>query len=80
MCHPITATELRRNVYRRLDQVLESGRPLEVEVERHGRRLVIEPLDPPSRLERLEPHPECITGDPESLVHMDWSEQWKPEI
>ena len=78
MSQPITATELRRNVYRLLDEVLESGRPLEVE--RHGRRLVIEPAERPSKLDRLEPHPECVAGDPESLGHMDWSDQWRPEV
>ena len=78
MPHPITATELRRNVYQLLDQVLETGRPLEVE--RHGRRLVIEPAERRARLDRLEPHPGCIAVDPESLVHMDWSDQWKPGI
>lgn len=78
MSHPITATELRRNVYQLLDRVLESGTPLEIE--RHGRMLRIEPADPASRLGRLEPHPDCIAGDPESLVHMDWSDQWKPEL
>ena len=35
----LTASKLRANVYRVLDQVLETGVP--VEIERHGRRLRI---------------------------------------
>jgi hypothetical protein len=26
----------------------------------------------------LRPHPEYLKADPESLVHMDWSEEWRP--
>jgi hypothetical protein len=35
----LTASKLRANIYRVLDQVLETGVP--VEIERHGRRLRI---------------------------------------
>lgn len=72
----ITASELRQNVYRLLDEVLASGVPLEVE--RSGRRLRIVPVDPPPKLSRLSPHPGTIVGDPEDLVHVDWSGEWRP--
>jgi len=72
----VSATELRRNIYKLLDHVIETGRPLTVN--RKGRKLRIGPLQPPSRLARLEVHPNCIVGDPESIVEMDWSEEWKP--
>jgi hypothetical protein len=74
----ITASKLRENVYKILDQVLESGTP--VEIERRGRRLRIVPADhaPGRKLDRLEPHPDAIVGDPEDLVHLDWSSEWKP--
>lgn len=36
---PLTASKLRENIYRVLDQVLETGEP--VEIERNGRRLRI---------------------------------------
>lgn len=70
----ITPSELRRDVYRLLDEVLESGEPLEIA--RKGRLLRIVPDQPTSRLARLRPHPGFIIGDPEDLVHMDWSEYW----
>ncbi len=74
----ITATELRKNIYKLLDDVLSTNTPLEVE--RKGRRLVISPAERVSRLDRLEPHADCIAGDPEELVHMDWSGEWKPTV
>jgi hypothetical protein len=71
----ISATQLRQDVYRILDQVLESGRP--VEIERGGRRLRIVPVDGGSKLDRLVER-DVIVGDPEELVHVDWSGEWRP--
>jgi antitoxin (DNA-binding transcriptional repressor) of toxin-antitoxin stability system len=73
----ITASELRQNIYRLLDQVLESGVP--VEIERRGRRLRIVPVDPPSKLDRLVPHPDAMKERPEYYVHIDWSDEWHPD-
>jgi hypothetical protein len=71
----ITATELRKNVYKLLDKILESGIP--VKVKRKDKMLLITPVEPVSKLERLNDHPGCIVGNPEDLVHMDWFEEWK---
>jgi hypothetical protein len=76
MTKPFTPSGLRANIYRILDRVLESGVP--VEVERRGRRLLIIPAERGSRLANLRPHPDSIPGDPEDLVHQDWSGEWKP--
>ncbi|WLE97849.1 MAG: hypothetical protein QTN59_03220 [Candidatus Electrothrix communis] len=73
----ITASALRGNIYKLLDKVLQSGRPLEVE--RKGQRLQITPKKPVSKLSRLTKHA-CIQGSPESLVHMDWSDEWKHDL
>ena len=74
----ITASKLRENIYKILDHVLETGAP--VEIERHGRRLRIVPGEdaPRNKCDRLKPHPAAIVGDPEDLVHLDWSSEWKP--
>ena len=74
----ITPTELRKNVYKLLDQVLKSGEA--IKVKRNGKHLLISAADPISKLKNLESHPDCIVGDPEDLVHMDWSQDWKPKI
>jgi antitoxin (DNA-binding transcriptional repressor) of toxin-antitoxin stability system len=72
----ISASELRQNVYRLLDRVLETGEALEIE--RGGRRLWIVPAEPSAKVSRLAPHPGTIVGDPEDLVHVDWSSEWQP--
>jgi len=78
MALEITPTELRRNVYRILDRVLESGEP--IRVKRNGKHLLISAAEGASKLENLESHPDCIIGDPEDLVHLDWSANWNPRI
>ena len=71
-----SVSALRADLYRLLDRVLETGVPLEVE--RNGQTLRISPVPTGRRLDRLKPHPGAITGDPEDLVHLDWSDQWRP--
>ena len=72
----ITATTLRANVYKLLDQVIETGVP--IEIERNGHKVMLVAEKPPSKWDRLVPHPGYIVGDPDDLVHMDWSGEWKP--
>jgi hypothetical protein len=71
-------SKLRENIYRILDQVAETGVP--VEIVRGRRRLKIVPADEsgPSRVSRLKARPKALVGDPQLLVHMDWSKEWKP--
>jgi hypothetical protein len=69
----ITASKLRQDVYNILDQALKTGVP--VEVERKGRILKIVPEQKPSKLANLKKR-DCIVGDPESIVHMDWLHEW----
>jgi hypothetical protein len=75
----LTASKLRANVYRVLDQVLETGVP--VEVERHGRRVRIVAADTrtsrTSKLTRLKRRP-VLRVPPEAIVHIDWSKEWRP--
>lgn len=76
MSKPYSVSRLRANLYRLLDRALETGVP--VEVERKGRRLRIQPVENGGRLANLKPRPEYLNADPESLVHLDWSAEWKP--
>ena len=72
----VTASHLRADVYRILDGVLASWQP--VEVQRRGAVLRISPAEPAGRLARLVPRPGFIKGDPDDLVHLDWSDEWRP--
>lgn len=70
----VTASRLRQDVYRLLDQVLETGQPLEIE--RKGRILKVMPeARPGGKLASLTAH-RCTRGDPEAIVHCDWSAEW----
>lgn len=71
-----TATDLRANLYSYLDRVLETGEPLEIE--RKGRRLMIVAATRPSRLERIARR-DTLACDPDDIVHIDWSGEWRPE-
>jgi hypothetical protein len=73
---PLTASKLRADVYRILDQVLDSGVP--VEIERRGRMLKIVPVEAPSKLDNLTPRP-YLAVDPEELLDLDWSATWDAE-
>jgi hypothetical protein len=72
----VKPTKLRADLYRILDRVLETGETLEIE--HKGKLLKITPVAPPSKVARLVRRPGAIRGDPEDLVHLDWSHEWKP--
>ena len=73
----ITATKLRQNLYSILDEIIETGIP--VSIIRKGHKLKIVALDVGKKIDRLEEH--LVTkDDPESFVHIDWSETWKGDI
>jgi hypothetical protein len=69
----ITASRLRENIYSILDQVAETGIP--VEIERKGQILRIVADKKPSKLDRLKKR-DLVIGDFNDLIHMDWSKEW----
>jgi hypothetical protein len=71
----LTASRLRQDIYRILDEVLKTGVP--VEIERRGKVLKIVPPEGSSKLDSLQPR-DCLCVDPEDIVHVDWSEYWRP--
>ena len=71
----ISASALRQNIYRILDRVAETGIP--EEVDRRGHLLQIVSTEKKSKLANARKRP-IIQGDPDDLVHLDWSNQWRP--
>ncbi len=71
----VTVSGLRQNIYRLLDRVIETGQPLDVKCGDRLLKIVAE--KPASKLARLSRH-KCIRGNPEKMVHLDWSGEWKP--
>jgi prevent-host-death family protein len=72
----ITASELRANIYRILDQVLETGIP--IEIKRKSGIVRIVPVKPRSKLSRLKKRDGFVQGDSDDFIEMDWSGEWKP--
>lgn len=73
----MTATELRKKIYSVIDQVAKTGVP--VDVTRKGQTVRIIPTKKFSRLANLKRR-NIFKCDPEEIVHMDWSNEWKPYI
>ena len=69
----ITASKLREDIYRILDEAIASGRP--VEVLRKGTVLRIIPEKRVSKLAGLKKR-DCFVGDPDDVIGMDWSREW----
>jgi len=69
----ITASKLRENIYKILDDAIETGTP--VEVIRKGRIVRIVPETRASKLSRLKKR-NVFKGDPDDIINMDWSKEW----
>jgi prevent-host-death family protein len=74
MVTKISLTKMRSDLYKIMDRVLDTGVP--VEIERRGRKIRIIPVPPKSKLDNLVKRPGTIIGDPEEIVHLDWSDEW----
>ena len=70
----LTATKLRANVYAILDQILATGEP--IDIERNGKMLRLQAVEPGLRLDRPLPSPNTIAGASAGLAERDWSHDW----
>ena len=68
----VTPTELRANIYKLLDEVLQTGLPLEIK--KGEQRLRIVPIEQKDKFQNLISRPDVIQGDPESLAALNWEE------
>ncbi len=77
MTQPITATELRTNVYRVLDRILETG--VAQEILRGGAKLLIIPAG--DRHRRLEDRPrrDGLNCTLDELIATSWEKEWSPD-
>ena len=72
----LNASQLRKNIYKLLDKVAQTGIP--IEIDRKGKRLRIISVKKPSKLDNIKKKDGILNCDPEELVHIDWSHEWKP--
>lgn len=72
-------TELRRNIYKILDTIAETGRA--VEIERNGEifKIIHEPKK--GKLDRLreKKYPKAFIGNSDDILSMDWEGEWNPK-
>ncbi len=76
--HPITLTELRGNLYRLIDQTIETGIPLEIE--RKGHILKVSLEEAPSKMNRLMSRPQTIADPNDDLISVDWIKNWDEKL
>jgi antitoxin (DNA-binding transcriptional repressor) of toxin-antitoxin stability system len=73
----VSATQLRGELYRILDHVLETGE--EVLITRTKGSVVLRPAKSARVVRRKSRgNPKLVVGNPDDLVHFDWSKHWKP--
>ncbi|MBI5141620.1 MAG: type II toxin-antitoxin system Phd/YefM family antitoxin [Nitrospirae bacterium] len=70
------ATAFRANLYKIIETIADTGVPVDVELK--GKTVRIVPIESRRKLDRLVKHPDYLKCDPDDVVHMDWSEEWKP--
>jgi hypothetical protein len=71
----MSLTNLRSQLYKVVDNVIETGLPVEIERNGHIVKIVLE--QPKSKLSNLSYH-DCIVGDPEELVDLPTCE-WQDD-
>jgi len=72
----MSVTKFRQNLYKVLDQIIETGIPLELK--RKGRNIKIICEKPSSKLNNLKAH-NIINGDPKHLADISWENEWQNE-
>jgi len=80
----ITATKLRADLYRVIDNVIKNG--VSVEVELRGKKVRIVPAEPRDKLAALVKRPGVIIGDPGRLPRVKtfderkWRKKWDKRL
>ena len=69
----VTASRLRENIYKILDEAISTGTP--VEVVRKGSVVRLVPEKRASKLGRLKKR-KGFKGNPDDILRMDWSKEW----
>ena len=70
----IKPSQLREDIYNLLDEVIETGIPLEIK--RKGIVLKVMLDKKASKLSNLKKR-NVLSADPNYYVHLDWSKKWK---
>ncbi|MCP4673354.1 MAG: type II toxin-antitoxin system Phd/YefM family antitoxin [Desulfobacula sp.] len=69
----ITPTELRSNIYNLLDEILNTGIP--IEINKGSRKLRIIPIKKTDKLQNLISRSDIIKGDSDELADIRWEKE-----
>jgi prevent-host-death family protein len=69
----VTLTELNNNIDDLLDEVLETGIP--IEISKNGKLLKIILVEKRDKLNNLTFKPDVIQGNPDDLVNISWEQE-----
>jgi hypothetical protein len=69
----ITVSELPGNIYNLLDEVLNTGIPLEIN--KGDKKLKITPIAKANKLQNLVSRPNVIKGNSDDLVDISWGKE-----
>ena len=73
----LTASKLRQEVYKILDEIIRTGKP--AEIERNGNILKIVAVSKNySKLSKLKRR-KLSNEDSDNFEHIDWTQEWKAE-
>jgi hypothetical protein len=70
----ITPSELRKNLYKLLDQVLLTGEPIEIKRKDKVLKISVEPSK--SKLDNLKKR-DVLNCAPDEIIHNNWEKEWK---
>lgn len=70
----LTASKVRQNIYKILDDVADKGIP--VEINRKGKIIKIVAEECHGKLDNLKKR-KVMNCKPDDIVHMDWSIEWR---
>ena len=75
----MTLTDLRKNIYSVFEEIIETGKAVEIKFK--GKSVIISPEPDKSKAERLKDSlkHKAISGDPDDLINSNWEKEWHPE-
>jgi hypothetical protein len=70
----ITPSKLRQNLYNLLDQVIMTGKPIEIKRKGKVIKIILEPTK--SKLDNLKKR-DILNCEPDEIIHNNWEAEWK---
>jgi hypothetical protein len=70
----ITPSKLRENLFNILDQVIQTGKPIEIKRKNRVLRISVEP--PKTKLDNLKKR-DILNCEPDEIITNNWEKEWK---